>query len=279
MSVPALRVVEPPDADDAMVDDFLMFGQAAGWTTATLRTRRVPLGIFRRWVGVGLLDVTPMHCARFLAGYSGWTQATYFSSLRAFFGWAHKMGLRTDDPMLPVTRPRLPRSAPRPVTTQALEEAYAAAHRRARVYILLAAYAGLRVHEIAKVRGEDVDRDEGTFRVIGKGGVEAVIPAHPRLLTGTRGCPDAGFWFPAADGHVAAGSVSQTIGRAFARAGHPDVTAHQLRHWFGTNVLRSAGGNLRVAQELLRHASPATTAIYTLVEDRERREAVQRLPG
>jgi integrase len=54
---------------------------------------------------------------------------------------------------------------------------------------------------------------------------------------------------------------------------------HQLRHWFGTNVLRAADGNLRVAQERLRHASPASTAIYTPVEDKDRTLRVMRLPG
>lgn len=52
-------------------------------------------------------------------------------------------------------------------------------------------------------------------------------------------------------------------------------TLHQLRHRFGTNVLK-ATGNLRVAQEALRHESPVSTAIYTLVDVADVRDAVQR---
>jgi integrase len=67
---------------------------------------------------------------------------------------------------------------------------------RPRTYVLLGAYAGLRVHEIAKVRGEDVDTDAMTLRVHGKGGVEAVLPLHPLIATISRGYPDRGWWFP-----------------------------------------------------------------------------------
>lgn len=78
------------------------------------------------------------------------------------------------------------------------------------------------------------------------------------------------------DGHASPGGLSTVLSDAFKRAG-VDATAHQLRHWFGTNVLR-AGGNLRVAQELLRHSSPAITARYTQVDDTERRAASVALP-
>lgn len=130
------------------------------------------------------------------------------------------------------------------------------------------------------MRGEDVDTDAMTMRVRGKGGVEAVLPLHPLIATVSRGYPERGWWFPStvrSTEHVNSSTVSQTIVAAFNRAGHPGVVAHQLRHWYGTNLLRAAGGNLRVAQTGLRHSSPVSTAIYTLVEDAEVRDAVNRL--
>jgi integrase/recombinase XerD len=54
---------------------------------------------------------------------------------------------------------------------------------------------------------------------------------------------------------------------------------HACRHFYGTQVLALANGDLRVAQELLRHASPKTTAIYTLVDDTKRRSALMGLPS
>ncbi|MBM4695632.1 tyrosine-type recombinase/integrase [Rhodococcus hoagii] len=58
-------------------------------------------------------------------------------------------------------------------------------------------------------------------------------------------------------------SVSQIIGKAMRRAGL-ERTAHRLRHWYGTTLLDD-GADLRVVQELLRHASLSTTQIYTKV--------------
>ena len=139
--------------------------------------------------------------------------------------------------------------------------------------ILLAAYQGLRVHEIAKFRGEDIRG--GELHVIGKGQVAATVPLHPLVAAEAAKYPQ-GWWFPSsrtASGHVHAKSVSTVMGQALERAG-VQATPHQLRHYFGTEVFRSSGGNLRVAQELLRHASPATTALYTKVDDAERRAAV-----
>jgi site-specific recombinase XerD len=70
--------------------------------------------------------------------------------------------------------------------------------------------------------------------------------------------------------------VSCAISIAMRRVGVPS-TAHGLRHWFGTWLVRS-GTDLRTAQTLLRHASLATTAIYVEVADDARRAAVLRLP-
>lgn len=88
---------------------------------------------------------------------------------------------------------------------------------------------------------------------------------------------ERGYWFPSRDrtGHVRPNSVSRTISQTFRRAGH-DVTAHQLRHWFGTHALRVAK-DVRVAQELLRHASLQSTQMYTKVSDQRKAETVRRL--
>jgi site-specific recombinase XerD len=55
----------------------------------------------------------------------------------------------------------------------------------------------------------------------------------------------------------------------------PDgVTAHMLRHWFATKTYTASGNDIRAVQELLGHASVATTQIYTMVESDVKRRAV-----
>ncbi len=260
--------------------------RAAGNAERTVRERRRVIEAVARHTGQQPADFTADALAGYLAGLpSAGTRASYYGSLRAWFVWLVEIEeLRTDNPMRKLRRPREPRRRPRPVTDDQLRRVLAAANRRrTRTWILLATYQGLRVHEIAKVRGEDVDLVTGTLRVLGKGGSDVLLPLHPLIAEEARSYPASGWWFPSysaygrAGEHVLANTVSQIVGNTFRRAG-VQCTAHQLRHWFGTNTLRAAGGNLRVAQELLRHASVATTALYTQVDDTERRAALLALP-
>ncbi|PQZ91709.1 integrase [Arthrobacter sp. MYb227] len=183
------------------------------------------------------------------------------------------MGIRDDDPTLKVPSPKRPKSVPRPISTEQLMETLKYANRkRTRMMILLAAFAGLRVHEIAKIRGEDIDRYGATLTVNGKGGKTAVLPLHDVLLTECQEWPTFGYWFPNYEkdgGPVIPKAVGAAIQRTMERA-KIHGTAHQLRHWYATTLLES-GVDVRIVQELLRHESLATTQIYTKVSDKQRR--------
>lgn len=211
---------------------------------------------------------------------SAGTRQTYFTALAAWHRWLHAAGHRADDPMGGLRRPRAPRGEPHPIATGHLDALLASGvRRRTRTAVLLAAYQGLRVHEIAKVRGQDVDLIAGRFRIVGKGGVEKWLPLHPVIAAEARRYPRRGFWFPSPTRPgqpIRRDSLSSVISRAMARCGVPG-TAHSLRHWFGTELVRG-GVNARVVQELMRHASLATTAIYTLVDDDQQRSAIHTLP-
>lgn len=205
------------------------------------------------------------------------SRATYYGHLAAFFEWLQTVELRTENPMLKVPKTRRPKPVPRPVPPDSIPAIVAAATRRkTRMMVLLAAYAGLRVHEIAKIRGEDVDLAAGTLFVDGKGGIRAMVPLHDEIRAFAPHFPASGFWFPGrGHGHILHNSVSMLIGRCMKRAGVTG-TAHQLRHWYGTALL-AAGADIRVVQELMRHRSIQSTTIYTAVNDEQRRAAIDRL--
>lgn len=205
---------------------------------------------------------------------------SYYSALQAWSRWLVQSDRRVDDPTIKVPRPRVRRGTPRPVATEHVAALLALPMQHAtRSKILLAAYAGLRVSEIAEMSGRWVDRVASTLRVRGKGGSDDVIPLHPVLKLEAEHYPRRGYWFPSPyrpGKPVKGASVSNVISDAFARIG-VDATAHQLRHWFASTLL-AEGVDVRVVQELLRHKSLNTTAIYTQVPDRVRREALSRLP-
>lgn len=205
--------------------------------------------------------------------FSSWTRATYFGHLRSVFGWMTKTGRLQADPTAEMRRPSRPAGRPRPLTTLAVNRATAAAGGDLYAMLMLGLLAGLRAHEAAKIHSTDVT-EQGLY-VLGKGGKEAILPTHPTIwgLAQER----EGFWFPGLGDrlHVSSQTVTLNTTRLFASLSI-EGSFHRCRHYFGTSLLRS-GVNIRVVQELMRHASLETTARYLGVDEHERRSAVMGL--
>lgn len=254
--------------------------RSEGLAPRTIGHRTGTVAAFERR-GLDILGADAEQLVRFLARQpvALSTRCNHYRVLRAWYLWLVRRGLRGDNPLDLIKPPKAPRGHPRPCSTEELGRALdRCTRRRTRMMLLLAAYEGLRVHEIAKIRGEDLRR--GRLTIAGKGGAIASLPLHPLVAAYAAQMPRTGYWFPSYTNPgepVRSQSVSEVVANALRRAG-VDATAHQLRHWFGTEGLRSADGNLRVAQRLLRHACIATTQIYTLIDDAEMTAAVLALP-
>lgn len=224
-----------------------------------------------------------MDVVRWMSRHPEWsssTAATYFSYLQSWHKWLCLMDHRPDNPMVKLATPKRPERAPRPVGDDELVRLLTMRmHHRTRIMVMLAALAGFRVSEIAKVRGEDVDPQTPRIYVIGKGGKRAWVPLHPLLVDASSSMPLRGWWFPAnkrrPGDHLHPKSVSDILGQAMRRGGVVG-TPHALRHWYGTTLLDD-GADLRTVQELLRHTSVSTTQVYTRVPDARRISAIARL--
>ncbi|MGZ0150669.1 tyrosine-type recombinase/integrase [Kribbella sp. WER1] len=250
--------------------------RAGGASENTIRTRTTSVRLLCAHAGTAdPVSIATMQAVRWLASCTAaWTRCTYSTSARAWFAWLVARGYRIDNPMDGVPVPKTPRTTARPAPSDAIRAVLTTQPRRARAYVTLATFLGLRVHEIAKVRGEEF-RD-GWYYVTGKGDKAAAIPVHPAVEQLRNGFPEQGFWFPGRDdGHVWSPTVTKTIGEAFRRCGF-EVTAHQLRHWYGTHAQR-VGKDSRVTQQLLRHANLASSQIYTEVADLSMQETIRRL--
>lgn len=259
-----------------LLEEWSYWMRAEGASDRTVRTRTVNISLLCAHAGSNdPVSLTTMDVIRWLAECNKqWTRCTYASSARQWHKWLQARGYREDNPMADVPKPKEPKSRARPAPSAVIREVLGTAGPRARVYITLGTFQGLRVHEIAKVAGEDFV--DGWQLVNGKGGVEAQIPIHPAVEQLRRGFPRYGLWFPGGtDGHVDPDAVTKAVGLAFRKAGH-HVTAHQLRHWYGTHSQR-VGKNSRITQQLLRHADLRYTQIYTEIADLEAIEVVRRL--
>lgn len=197
------------------------------------------------------------------------TRRSHRTTVVGFFRWCKAAGIRTDDPTaLLLTIPGVI-GKPRPCPEQALRKALMAADERARLMLALGAGVGLRRAEIAAVRGEHVEDtlDGPVLRVVGKGGRERLLPIDDDLAARLRA--RRGWCFPSPNGgHLTPAHVGKIVSRLL-----PDGwTTHTLRHRFASAAYR-ADRDLRAVQELLGHASVATTQIYTAIPDDARRRA------
>lgn len=260
-----------------LLAEWAAWQRAAGLSERTIRERCSAVQTMGDMATNYLDKVTTRDVITYLGrrGISQASKATYQGHLRAYFKWCIDSGIREDNPMEKVPKVRRPKSAPRPTTGGQLTALLSVCNRRrTRAMVLLAALAGLRVHEIAKIRGEDFDLGTLTLTVVGKGSKQAVVPLHAELAELATQFPSRGWWFPnhADAGPITPKAVGVSIARAMNRAGY-DGTAHQLRHWYGTTLVH-AGVDLRTVQELMRHENIQTTQIYTLVSSAQRTAAI-----
>ena len=264
-----------------LLEDWELWQQAARRSPRTISERVAVITRLLTETGTTETTTTAMDVARWLSAHSEWgpsTAATYFSYCQSWFKWLVVMEHRLDNPMVKLASPRRPERSPRPVSDLGLIRLLKLPmHRRTRVMILLGALAGMRVSEIAKVRGEDIDGDR--IYIDGKGGKKAWVPLHPILVEVAATMPPRGWWFPGncrrPGQHILSKGVSDIIANAMRRAGVPG-TPHALRHWYATTLL-TAGADLRTVQELMRHSSVQTTQVYTQVPDERRISAIGRL--
>jgi integrase/recombinase XerC len=230
---------------------------------------------------MSLLDAQPEDLAEWQADraavITARTLRTKMVWLRGFYAWAVECGVLAEDPSRRMRTPKVPRLLPRPLSEDKLATCLANADARMRALLLLAAFAGLRAAEIAGLAWTEVqlEGDEPTIRVVGKGAKERIIDVSPMLRDALLALPHRrGPVIRRSDGgHLpnTPNNLSKVGNRYLRDLGIPD-TLHSLRHRFGTQVARVGG--IRVAQEALGHASVTTAALYAEVARRDLRPVV-----
>lgn len=241
------------------------------------------------------LDDRPLHSAtrHDLRGYlaraggSSATVAQRLAAMRAYFRWAMREGLITEDPTELLARPRVRGSLPRvlePVETEALvENPIGEATLRNRAILELAYGAGLRVSELAGLDVADVNCEEGLVQVrMGKGrkdrrvpigppGVSAVLALLESQGRGAKEIVTGALFLNPAGGRLGTRSIYTIVHRSGVHNGLSGVHPHALRHSFATHLLQN-GADIRSIQEMLGHASLSTTQRYAAVDLDQLRE-------
>lgn len=256
------------------------------------RVADIDLGLLRGWLAILRRN-----------GAARTTLARRSASLRTFSSWAHRVGLIDTDPGQLLASPRAHRPLP-PVLDQAEAAAamtsgddgaddgeLAPATTRDRLVMEMLYATGVRVSELVGLDVDDVDRHRRVIRVLGKGNKERTVPygiAAEHALADWLRIGRPAFAVPGSGAALLLGARGGRLDPRAARAivhrcigavpGAPDIGPHGLRHSAATHLL-DGGADLRTVQELLGHASLATTQIYTHVSvERLRATYVQAHP-
>jgi integrase/recombinase XerD len=248
-------------------------------------------------------DVTPADVAEFLAtlregdaeheALAVSSAARAVIAVRGLHAFAAAQGLAETDPARDVAPPTPPRRLPKAITLAEVERLLAASGPgpddpsadprmlRDRALLEFLYGTGARISEVTGLDVDELHLDaDPVVRLAGKGGKQRVVPvgsyavralqaylvrARPALAAASRRISVS----PAVFLNVRGGRLTRqgawgVLHAAAERARLPDVSPHTLRHSFATHML-DGGADIRVVQELLGHASVATTQVYTLI--------------
>jgi len=266
----------------ADVRDLLRFALARG----TEDPARFDLGLLRAW----LAQLTG-------SGKARGTVARRAASARSFCAWLHRTGRAPTDAAGRLRAPRVNRPLPAVLRQDQVGELMRVAGRRAdapdlravrdRAMVELLYASGIRVAELTGLDLDDLDPRRRTVRVLGKGAKERVVPfgrpagaavedwlAHARPLL-VRDCSPPALFLGLRGRRIDPRQVRSAVHDLLDEVeGAPSLGPHGLRHSAATHLL-DGGADLRSVQELLGHATLATTQIYTHVSVERLRASYQ----
>ena len=280
--------IDTSGPDTAQLDTFIdHLWLEDGLSKNTLDSYRTDLSHFNSWLNSDLLNASQADIQQYLAVKFPQSKPRSISrliaSMRRFYRYALRENLIKTDPTLQIESPKLPRSLPKSLNEQEVEDLLGAPNTldsiglRDRAMLELLYASGLRVSELVTVKVNEVSTQDGVVRVTGKGSKTRLVPigeeaadwiddylktARPKILNGqmsdamfvtTRGSAMTrqAFWYLIKRYALVAGITKH-------------MSPHVLRHAFATHLLNH-GADLRVVQMLLGHADISTTQIYTHV--------------
>ncbi|MBF0397916.1 MAG: tyrosine recombinase XerC [Desulfobacterales bacterium] len=211
------------------------------------------------------------------------TMSRKLSAVRSFFKFLIKKGLIENTPTEFVTSPKLDKNIPVYLSVDDMfrvldsitEETFLELRNRAIFETLYS--TGIRVSEIVGLNTFDIDLNNKSIRVLGKGNRERILPIGEKAIYSIKRYieklqkqpfifdDNPPLFFNKNGGRLSARSIARILDKLVRKCAILlSVSPHTLRHTFATHML-DAGADLRVVQELLGHKSLSTTQIYTHV--------------
>lgn len=267
------------------IDNFLYFlKKELNYSDYTIKNYQLDLTDFFKYVSksnIDFLNIKNTHVRGYLkyldtCNLKNTTISRRISALRTFYNYLLEKGFVKSNIFLNVKNPKLEKKLPNYLNYTEIEELLASIDTRTdeglerRLLIEMFYSTGCRVGEMVNVKISDIDFNNKTIKVMGKGSKERIVYygdyASKYLEDYLKNKDKKGYLFTNKRGEKLTIEEVEYIVRDIMKhiSIKTHVTPHTLRHTFATHLLNN-GADIRTVQELLGHANLSTTGIYTHV--------------
>lgn len=270
------------------IDIFLSSRKIEGLSELTLDGYRIELGMFASYMNKAVVQISTSDIRKYLGHNTKWMISTVdrkLSVLKNFFGWLVKEEILLRDPTGKIKAPKKPKRLPKALSIEELEivrDSCETLRERALIEVMYS--TGCRLSEIMNMKKSDINMQEMSMHVIGKGDKERIVYLSIKAMHQlkkyilSRG-DDCEYLFvtdrkPARQ--LADRTIERIVDKIQSRAKiSKKLTPHVFRHTFATLAMEN-GADLADVQQLLGHENPATTQIYATASEERKKNAHKR---
>lgn len=270
------------------IDVYLSARKVEGLSEYTIEGNRIELTMFANFVNKAVVQITTSDIRKYLASNSKWMMSTVdnkLSKIKTFFSWLVQEELLLRDPASKIKPPKKPKRLPKGLSIEELEivrESCKTYRERALMEVMYS--TGCRLTEIANMKRNDINSQDMSLRVIGKGDKERIVylsikAMHQLRKYLTTRNDDCEYLFATQRRPIRKNSganIERIIDKIEKRANlSKKLTPHTFRHTFASLATEN-GADLADVQKLLGHERPETTMVYAHVSEERKKQAHKR---
>lgn len=274
------------------IGKFLADKEHQGLSPYTLKSYRAHLSFFEQHMPKKLQEITKDDIKGYLntretitGGVQKVTMETIRSVLKCFFGWLDEEEIITGNPMLRIKPYKVPKTLAKALTVEELEQLRESCETpREKAIIEILYSTGCRLSEVVRINLEDVDWQNRTVKITGKGNKERITffsvraAIYVKKYLGTRDDDTEALLVSERRPHfrLSARSVESEVGIIGKRSGiNKSIYPHVMRHTMATLMLNK-GCPMSVVQELLGHEDIAATQTYAKVTSEYKHQSYEK---
>jgi site-specific recombinase XerD len=275
------------DFNDKM-DIYLSARTIEGLSQRTISGYKMELSMFAKYVNKAVVQITTSDIRKYLAHNKKWMITTVdgkLSVIKTFFGWMVKEEMLLRDPSAKINSPKKPKRLPKSLSIEELEivrDSCETFRERALMEVMYS--TGCRLSEIMNMKINDINSQDMSMHVIGKGDKERIVYLSIKAMHQLRKYlysrkDDCEYLFVTKrrpESKMTTRSIERIVDKIQARANiSKKLTPHVFRHTFATLAMGN-GADLADVQQLLGHENPSTTLIYAQVSEERKKQAHKR---